>query len=402
MKKVMFSFVMMLACLATNAFAGGLWLNEFGTPAMGKARAGAVAQALDASVTIHNPAAMSQLEGNQWMIAPMLGVTEIEFDVESAHPILGIDNGDDAGGIAPGVSVSYTRELNEKWRFGVSAGGLAGAVMDFGDDWTGRYQAQEVTMLALSVMPSVAYELTENFSVSLGLPILYTKLELDVAVPNLPIDGSEGSASIDGDDIIVGVNLGGFWQMSEKTTLGFVFQTEFEAKYDGDAKLEPADISVAVVTDLIMARTFRAGISHQVSDQLTLAATLAWEDWSALDEVNISADSAGIAKPRNWEDTYHYAIGLDYLRADGYKISTGIAYDTSPVSASDRTADMPVHRQVRYAIGVRKRQRPDLEWGVHLEYADLGSAPITSAFFSGDFETNAGLFMGVSFNWLLK
>ena len=71
------------------------------------------------------------------------------------------------------------------------------------------------------------------------------------------------------------------------------------------------------------------------------------------------------------------------------------------VSSIDRTADMPVDRQVRLALGLRKQVRPDLEVGVNMVYADMGSAAIDSLFFAGDYEKNHVLFVGVSFNWLL-
>ena len=43
----------------TNALAGGLYINEFGTPSMGVAGAGANAVASDASTSFHNAAGMT-------------------------------------------------------------------------------------------------------------------------------------------------------------------------------------------------------------------------------------------------------------------------------------------------------------------------------------------------------
>jgi hypothetical protein len=49
----------------TAAIAGGLYINEFGTSAMGTAGAGAHAYANDASTAFHNPAGMTRIEGRQ-------------------------------------------------------------------------------------------------------------------------------------------------------------------------------------------------------------------------------------------------------------------------------------------------------------------------------------------------
>ncbi len=50
----------------TTAKAGGLYLNEFGTSAMGTAGAGAQAYANDASTAWHNPAGMTRIDGRQF------------------------------------------------------------------------------------------------------------------------------------------------------------------------------------------------------------------------------------------------------------------------------------------------------------------------------------------------
>jgi long-chain fatty acid transport protein len=47
-----------------TARAGGLYLNEFATPSMGTAGAGAQAWADNASTAFFNPAGMTQLDGN--------------------------------------------------------------------------------------------------------------------------------------------------------------------------------------------------------------------------------------------------------------------------------------------------------------------------------------------------
>jgi len=393
-----------LGLVAPNANAGGLWLNEFGTPAMGKARAGTVADVRDASASLHNPAAMSKIEGRQWMLAPMGIVSQAEFDVAQSYFLNSNGDGGDAGGFAPAVTAAYVSQYNDKWTFGISAAGTTGAALDYDSDWTGRFHAQEVTLLGLAVMPAAAYKITEDFSVGFGLPLLYTELELKVAVPSLPLTippGPEGSVTIDGSDLVVGYNISAHWQLSPKSQLGLVLQSEFEAEYDGDAKFEPVGLSAGVDTEILLSKTVRLGFSHQLTEKLAISATVGWDDWSELKEVNISADSGGIVKPRNWEDTYHYALGLDYELGNNYHLSTGVAYDTSPVSSTDRTADMPVDRQVRLAVGLRKQVRPDLEVGVNMVYADLGSAAIDSLFFAGDYKKNRVLFVGVSFNWLL-
>lgn len=58
---VLFSiFFLVLPCIS---LAGGLYINEFGTPSMGTAGAGTNAVAIDASTAFHNPAGMTRING---------------------------------------------------------------------------------------------------------------------------------------------------------------------------------------------------------------------------------------------------------------------------------------------------------------------------------------------------
>jgi len=66
-------------------WAGGLYLEEFGTPSMGVASAGAEAVAADASSALHNPAGMTRLDGKQLMITGGLAYSRVKFDQDSGN-----------------------------------------------------------------------------------------------------------------------------------------------------------------------------------------------------------------------------------------------------------------------------------------------------------------------------
>jgi hypothetical protein len=59
------SFVTMLLMLPCISQAGGLYLNEFGTPSMGVAGAGAHVVASDASKSFHNAASRDEVDQRQ-------------------------------------------------------------------------------------------------------------------------------------------------------------------------------------------------------------------------------------------------------------------------------------------------------------------------------------------------
>ena len=62
----------------------------------------------------------------------------------------------------------YTRSLSEDWKLGASLIALSGAVLDYDDDWVGRYECQETSILIATLTPSIAYRIDEQWLVQGG------------------------------------------------------------------------------------------------------------------------------------------------------------------------------------------------------------------------------------------
>lgn len=204
------------------ALAGGLYLNEFGTPSMATAGAGANALANDASTSFHNPAGMTRLEGNQLMLTGGLLYADTKFDPDPATPISGGDGGD-AGGPGPILGAFYTHSLSDDWKLGFSVISISAALLDYNDDWTGRYLVQEVSIFTISFAPTVAYRVNAWLSLGGGLMFMYGTLEQTIAGP--PPNGT-GQVEIDGDDTEVGFNLSAMAELSDRTRLGLIYASE--------------------------------------------------------------------------------------------------------------------------------------------------------------------------------
>jgi long-chain fatty acid transport protein len=378
------------------SLAGGLYLNEFATPSMGTASAGAEAVATDASTAFHNPAGMTRLDGNQFMFGAGAGYSSVHFDRATDTPESG-GSGGDAGGWVPLSSTHYVHGLSENWRFGFSMYTLSGALLDYDNDWTGRYQCQDVTIMTLSLIPTLAYKLSDELSVAGGFGAVYGNMELDVAIDR-PLNLPDGKAEIDGDDWEYAWNLGVLYEMSEQTRLGVGYWSKVDLSFGGDLKIYPIGAQVGTDTDLPLPQFVRGGVYHDLNDKWALLGTVAWENWSELDNVNISTSNVSGALPRNWDDVWHYAFGVHYKAAEKWLYQAGIAYDTSPVSSTYRTADMPVDEQWRYAVGAKYQWSKTFTIGGALEYADLGSGKINGSTLKGDYDRNNMVFAAVHAN----
>ena len=390
----------------STAQAGGLWLTEFNQPTQGRAGAGETAGNGDATDAFFNPASMSRHNESQLMVAGGLILPQVEFDVDNGSVFNGTGDGGDAGGLTPSASVFYSRPINEKWSMGLSGLALTGSALDYDDDWVGRFQAQDVNLIVIGAVPSIAFKATDKLSFGVSVPVMYSDLELDVAIPNLLSPGDdEGKGEISGDDVRAAASLSFHYQFSEQTAIGGRASSKFEFDYDGDIDAKYLG-QVGVNTELTMAALVRVGLSHDFNDRWSGYATFGWEQWSEMDEVLLSTDSNGVILPRDWHDTYHSALGADYRLSDQWILRAGIAYDTSPTNEVDRTADMPIDEQFRYAIGADYLRKDGVKVSGTLVYADYGDAEIDSSGgglfgFSGDYQTNQIWFTSLSFNWPL-
>ena len=284
---------------------------------------------------------------------------------------------------------------------------LTGSALDYDDDWVGRFEAQDVTLIVIGAIPSVAFKVTDKLSLGFAVPVMYSNLELDIAVPKLITgSGSEGKAEIDGDDVQVAVSLSFHYQFTPQTAIGGRASSKFEFDYDGDIETQKFG-QVGVSTELTLAALARVGLSHEFNDRWSGYATLGWDDWSEMNEVILSGNSNGVVLPRDWHDTYHSALGADYRLDDKWTLRAGIAYDTSPTNKNDRTADMPIDEQFRYAIGADYLRDSGMKVSGSLVYADYGDAEIANngnlglTGFSGKYQTNQIWFASVAFSWPL-
>ncbi|MEN8752268.1 MAG: outer membrane protein transport protein [Desulfobacterales bacterium] len=375
--------------------AGGLYLNEFGTPSMGVAGAGANAVAVDASTSFHNAAGMTRIKGNELMgTAGVLNAT-VKFDPAADTPIPGGDGGD-AGGPGPIIGGFYVHSLSDKWKLGANLITISGAILDYDDDWTGRYLNTDVKLLTMTFYPSVAYRVNNWLSLGGGPQVMYANLELKAKAP--PPKGT-GEVKIDGDDLAFGFGLCALFELSERTRFGVVYQSEIEPEFDGDVKLSPPGLEVSTDTKITLARFVKVSGYHELNDQWALLGTVGWENWSAFKDVNISTDRVSQKIPRNWDDTWKFAAGVHYRPVEKWLLQLGFSYDTSPVDSKDRTPDMPIDRQIRYAAGAQYKWSDRLSTGAQFVYADYGKAKIDNDLLKGDYKRNDIIFFALNANW---
>ena len=168
---------------AAQAWAGGLMLYEIGTPDSGLAAAGWAARAQDPATVATNPAGMTRLDGDQVMVGAQALYADLEFSSNANTTVSGGD-GDNPVEWFPGASAFFVHSLAPDWKLGLGMYGNFGLVMDNDDDWVGRYNIQDATILGMMLTPALAYKVNDRLSIGAGLNAMYGDFEYEVAVRN--------------------------------------------------------------------------------------------------------------------------------------------------------------------------------------------------------------------------
>ncbi|MGI9508698.1 MAG: OmpP1/FadL family transporter [Geminicoccaceae bacterium] len=356
--------------------AGGLYLNEFATPSSGTAGAGAEAYASDASTNFaaHNPAGMTRLEGHHLALGGGILVGNTEFDADADTPFGG-GNGGDQASWAPIIGSHGVYSVSDDLKVGMSVFSLSGAALDPNNGWTGRFQVREIELLTLTANPSIAYRVNEKLSVAAGATLMYADIDFELSAP----PGGGGEIEIDGNDFAAGFNFGLLYEVSPGTRLGAIYISKVKPTFDGDLDIDTqggAAFSADSDLDLTFPQMVRLGIYHELDDQWALLGTVGWEDWSDYDSLDITTDGGTASIVTDWKDTFHFSGGVHYQANEDWLLQAGITYDSAPVSDNNRTADTPIDRQFRYAVGAQHTWSESLNIGGALEFIDFGNARI--------------------------
>lgn len=381
LSKFVFSVLVTLGVSNINcsALASGFSITEQSVKNLGNAASGGAARADDASTIFYNPAGLTRLSGNSLEGSGYIIFSENSFQNIGSTTATGdiLSGGDSAdGGVNSFIPNVYGYlSVSEDFKLGIGITPPFGLATDYGSDWVGRYQAVESTLTTININPSAAYKLNEVLSVGGGLNLQYADAKLTNAIDFGLIGQSaglgtqsqqlDGFAEISGDDWSLGYNLGLLYEPSKTTRVGLAYRSGVSHTLEGDADFTvPTQAAILTSTgqftdsdaeaDLKLPDSLSLSIHQKVSDRWEVMGDVTWTNWSRFEELRIVFDNPAqpdSVEPENWEDTFRFGLGVNYLPSDKLTLRTGIAYDPTPVEDEFRTARIPDSDRIWLSFG---------------------------------------------------
>lgn len=341
-----------------NVEAAGFALIEQSASGMGNAYAGAAAIAEDASTIFFNPAGMTYINGTQAVGALHLIKPSVEFNNKGSVGVAG-DEGPNAGDLAFVPNFYFMTELTPSVKVGVGVNVPFGLKTEYDDQWLGRFQGVKSELKTININPSIAFRVSDQLSLGLGLSVMRAEAELTRQVFT---GGPEPEVNIKGHDWGFGFNLGAIYQATIDTRFGLAYRSKVKQELDGKAKFDAplAGLNTDVTAKVDLPESFSASVFSHLNSKWDVMADITWTRWSRFEELRILRDNGTTltVTPENWENTMRYSIGANYHYSDTIKLRAGLAYDEDAINDEFRTARIPGNDRKWVSLGAAWKVTP--------------------------------------------
>lgn len=378
-----------LVLFCQQSWAGGIILYEIGSDNAGLANAGAAARAQGPSTIASNPAGMGYLPGTQITGGLQVLYGDLTFDRDSNTNVSGSGSGN-ALDPMPGASFFISHELDDHWSVGFGQYGDFGLAVDYDNEWSGRYFAQDASLLGLSLVPSVAYRFNEQWSVGLGVRVMYGMLQAQTAIDRAPLgltDRGDGQFKYKDQDWGVGANVGLIFAPQPGTRIGLTYTSKIDLEFEdgldvkGDGRLLERVNGTNTQLDMTVPQTVTLSLFQQLDRQWALLASANWQDWSEFEDIAVQVDTTAFGSQSRtvdagFKDTWHLSLGAQYQATEQLLWNVGVAYDSSAVSDSNRTFTVPMGESWRIATGATYALDKDTDLNVSWAMVWLGEMPV--------------------------
>jgi len=353
-KTVIFISLFLLVFLGTSPLThgAGFLIYEHGAAAM--AMGGAfVAVANDATAIFHNPAGLVWLEGTQISLGTTLITAAGSLSLPNwPDPTFQTIDRERQWFYPSTFYISH--KINDRIVAGFGFFNAYGLGQKWPEDYPLRYIATRDDMKTFFFNPTLAFKLSDDLSVGAGVSYVYSTLAFDLVEPFFLIPASfplDVPGALEANGSGWGLNAGVLYK-TEDFSLGFNWRGGFEIDYDGDITLDlsnlPLPPSVAISelagtgkTKFNFPHILGVGVAFNLTRSFMITADVHYVLWSTYDEVTVEIDVPGIEAiyppgiadkhmEENWEDSFIFRGGLQYMVNENFALRAGLLYDQTP------------------------------------------------------------------------
>lgn len=385
MKKV--NLAILASFSSSMAFAAGFALYE--GSARGNALGGALmGKAVDASANFYNPATLSDLTN-----------TVVTVGMTTEHPTADMYvDGRSSRKMDPGAFVlphAYIAQpLPYGFTFGLGVAPEYGLGTHYHKNWSMAWDTRDTTIKGISFNPNLSYAVTEDWSVSAGIRLMY--FDFDQHSDQMAVQGGNSYGTVrdhlKGDNGMTdwGWQLSSRYKITEKLSAGVMYKSFIDCKIKGynHTKVEKYDDSAigpqvqkgveaalaaagvpagtpmynalyrqyysqaygaavanahsqvnegaasadgAASAKVRLPQSLTFGLNYDVTDDLHLGTAATWTEWSCMEEINFRLPGDNDRTvPLRWNDAWRIGFGAAYDLTESLTLMGSYIFDQDP------------------------------------------------------------------------
>lgn len=369
--KVLALGILCALSLPQAAGAEGFAINEWSAEgvAMGGARMFAEG---DAANVAYNPASITKVDGEAFKVSATYISPHGEYDLYKD------DGTHESGtnrvhfGFAPGTY--YVKKLNDKDWFGIGAFSRFAMVSEFERNSAVSTNAFLSRLNGVSVTPTFAHKFDDKWSAAVGAEINYVGLtmEKNAMRNNLFVTPTHTK----GESYALGWNAAANYAFDDKNEIGIVYRSRIKHSMEADFNAynfmgTGKTVSGDAYGEVTLPESWHIGYSHKFNDKTRVELNAVRTGWDTYDALNITTPIGVSKNPKNWEDGWRYAIGVEHKLSDKYTLMAGFAYDESSIPYNGGDFMVPTGNRKTYSIGARYNDK-DQTVALTLGWMDVG------------------------------
>lgn len=363
--------------LPQAAGAEGFAINEWSAEgvAMGGARMFAEG---DAANVAYNPASITKVDGEAFKVSATYISPHGEYDLYDADGTK-LDSGTNRVhfGFAPGTY--YVKKLNDKDWFGIGAFSRFAMVSEFERNSQVSTNAFVSRLDGVSVTPTFAHKFDDKWSAAVGAEINYVRLTMEKNTAYMNGMGV-GPTHTKGESYALGWNAAANYAFDDKNEIGVVYRSRIkhsmEADFKGYSIPGIGNVNGDAYGEVTLPESWHIGYSHKFNDKTRVELNAVRTGWDTYKNLDIMISDTGkidglVSNPKNWEDGWRYAIGVEHKLSDKYTLMAGFAYDESSIPYNGGDFMVPTGNRKTYSIGARYNDK-DQTVALALGWMDVG------------------------------
>jgi long-chain fatty acid transport protein len=396
--------IVTLSILASSLlFASGYRLPESSVKSTALSAA-YVANASGADATYYNPANMAfginrnQIEG----ALTYINLAEIKY-TDNRNPAFN-SKSEEENLLAP--SLFFASKDYDGFRYGISLnvpGGLS-------KRWKSPYAkafAEEFTLKIIEINPTVAYKVNDMFAVGGGVRLVYSEgiVKSDATAIGKPV-----IRDMEADTIEYGYNLALTYKPVSQLNIAATYRSNVDLNHEGNAELylsgtklydggASVDVPLPAVAALAISYDFGGTVVEAEWDRTF------WSEYKTLDfQFKDSVPAALKApfddpKPREWEDTDAFRLGITHQLNDKVTLMGAIATDENPAPEKNLGFELPDSDAMLYSAGVLYKYTPQMTFGASILYDSKDERDVKNDIIDGTFKDASATLvtLGVSY-----